>query len=126
MSVSRASPSVPVNRTLVGVLSLTCLATSVLMSWSGSNGSAAMWQGAFFRVGTVLAAFWLALPSRTREAAWARVPVWQVVGGLLVVLAVARSPTAAKVLIPLALALAGSLLLLRPRRKFRPPRQLFD
>lgn len=126
MSLPQASSQVPVNRTLVGILAVLCLVSGAVLMLSGSTGPIALWQGALFRVGVVLAAFWLALPSRTREAAWARVPIWQVVGVLLVILAVARSPAAAKVLIPAAFALAGILLALRPRRKVRPSQRLFQ
>lgn len=124
--MSLATQSVPVNRALVGILAIACCGIAGVMALGGVGGASALWQGAFFRVGVVLAAFWLALPSRAREAAWARVPIWQVLGVLLVIVVVARTRVPLKVLIPAVLLFGVALMLLRPRRKSRPAQRLFD
>jgi len=126
MSTSVTTPQVPVNRSLVGVLALACVAVAGGFYLTGVEGPSALWQGAFFRVGVVLAAFWLALPSRTREAAWARVPIWSVVGVLLAIVVVARTRVPLKLLLPGALVFAIALMVLRPPRKQRPAQRLFD
>jgi hypothetical protein len=124
--MSLATQSVPINRPLVGILALVCCGVAGLLMWADPDGSSELWQGAFSRVGVVLAAFWLALPSRTREAAWARVPIWQVAGVMLAIVVVARTRVPLKALLP-GLALFGlALMMLRPRRKSRPAQRLFD
>lgn len=116
-----ATSDVPVNRTLVGALSLVCAALGGL-TWAISDPSGAnLWPGAFLRVSVVLGAFWLALPTRYREAAWARVPIWHVAGVVIVgVVICTRVPL--RLLIPAGIALCIALLILRPRSKKRPPR----
>jgi hypothetical protein len=126
MNSPLSSPQVPVNRQLVGVLALVCVGIAGVFLVTGAEGPSELWQGAFFRVGIVLAAFWLALPSRTREAAWARISLWNLVGVLAVILLVARARVPLKLLVPGALVFALALTLLRPRRKSRPAHRLFD
>jgi lipid-A-disaccharide synthase-like uncharacterized protein len=81
---------VPVNRWLVGVLAVTCLTTAVVI------GALHSWEGAacaaFLRVGVLLAAFWMALPSRHREAAWANISPWTLVGCVALALVFVRWP----------------------------------
>ena len=123
MSISSVGPQIPINRTLVGILALLCGAIGGLIALTGVDPST-MWQGAFLRVGVVLAAFWLALPSRKREAAWARIPLWNFVGVLLVIVAATRVPM--RVLLPGLVVFGIALMLLRPRRRTRPTQRLFD
>jgi hypothetical protein len=126
MASSLVNQPVPVNRALVGWLAIGCGVMALVMAVTGIEGSAALWQGAFSRVGVVLAAFWLALPSRTRDAAWARIPLWNVAGLVLVLLAVARLKVPLKVLLPMAVVFGIGFLLLRPRVKARPTNRLFE
>lgn len=69
-------------RAYVGCLSIgsTVIALIILMDDFASGVGAAL-----LRVGLILGAFWLALPTRDRPAAWARVSPWSV--GLLVAFA---------------------------------------
>ena len=57
---------IQVNRTLVGVLTLCCW-TAALAIWLFVPGER-FWLGGFVRVGLLMAAFWLALPTRFRDA----------------------------------------------------------
>lgn len=119
------SPNVPVNRNLVGILAVACLVLGALTFWAGdssSTHSANLWPGAFVRVGTVLAAFWLALPTPSREAAWARVPVVNVLVGIIVVILVARSRIPLNMLIPAGIIMMIVWVVLRPRPPRRPTR----
>ena len=113
-----SEPKIIINSTKVGVIALTCLlAAALIFVGSGSDKDWKVWQGAFTRVGLVMGAFWLALPSRFRDAAWANVSPLTFVGLLLGVIAIARFP---KRLIPLAIALLIAWFVLRPRNKGRP------
>jgi hypothetical protein len=60
-------------RTMVGLLAIgSTIAACVLLVIGGSQGFAS----ALLRVGLLLGAFWLALPTKDRPAAWARVSPW--------------------------------------------------
>ena len=63
---------IPVNRNLVGILAIACLVSAlvIFLKYPG-NESWQLWQAGFTRVGLVMCAFWLALPSRYQQAAWA-------------------------------------------------------
>ena len=117
------SPEVPVNRALVGLLAVVCGLLGTVMWLISDTGGADMWPGAFIRTGLLLAAFWLALPTPRREAAWARVSIWQVVGVLAAIVVVIRTRIPLKVLIPFGLAAMAALMVLRPPRKARPSRR---
>jgi hypothetical protein len=104
--------SVAVNRTLAGLLSIACgIAGVVLCAMRGLEDP---FGAGFIRIGVVLAALWAAMPTRNREAAWARVSPWMVVG---VVLAAVLLVKHLRVLLPLALAIAIVGYVLRPRKK---------
>lgn len=109
-----ADRQVAVNRTLVGLIALGCLGAAVaigaLDTWEN------MWCAAFVRVGLLMGAFWLALPSRNREAAWANVSPYTIVAALLAVFIVARWRTA----LPIVIVVVILALILRPRQRRRP------
>jgi len=68
-SVPSPSQTVPVNRTMVGVIALGCLVTSLgLLVFRPEDG---LLRGSFTKVGLLVGAFWLALPTKNRSAAWA-------------------------------------------------------
>jgi hypothetical protein len=112
-----AAQKVTVNRTLAGVLAIALLIGGGLI-WVFDS-----WEnplcGAMVRVGLLTGAFWLALPTKDREAAWAHVSPW-VAGsvGVALVLVVWRP----RVFLLPAVILGGLVLLLRPRGKKRPTR----
>lgn len=107
--------TVPVNRLLVGLIALGCLVGAVtiglLDNWQN------VWCAAFMRVGLLMAALWLALPSKDREAAWANLSPYTVGGVLVAVFVVARWKAA----IPIVLVIGVIALLLRPRNRRPPP-----
>lgn len=104
---------VPVNRPLVGVIALSCLVAAISIgvvdTWEN------MWCAAFVRVGLLMSAFWLALPSRHREAAWANISPYTFVGVLVAIFVVARWKSA----LPIVIAVLAISLMLRPRRRRR-------
>ena len=115
---------IPVRRGLVGLLSLLCLGTGVFL-WVQNSGSAdsrsmpIMWAAAFGRVGLLLGAFWIAMPTKDREAAWANVSVSTLAGAALALFAIARYPRTA---LPLLAVIAVIGYFVKPKQKYRPPR----
>ena len=100
-------------RGLVGLLGLIGLIVGAALLLSGGNEGLA---SAFIRVGLLLGAFWLALPTDSRPAAWARVSPWSiaVVAGVAVLLPRLR--------FFLPVLVVGIIIgwVVRPRRK-KPP-----
>ena len=112
---------IPISRTMVGVISLACLLTAgylhqfVTIEQFAQKVAA---TGAFMRVGLLMFAFWLALPGKNREAAWANVSPWFFVGLILAIFGVAYRP---KIAVPLIIIIAVIGFVLRPRKKKRTP-----
>jgi hypothetical protein len=97
-------------RGIVGLLAIACITSAmILLSISDNQGFAS----ALLRVGSLLGAFWLALPTEGRPAAWAQVSPLSV--GLLAISAalIARL----KFFIPLLLVGFAIGWLVRPRSK---------
>lgn len=115
---------VTVNRPLVGIIALACVGTSVGLYFAGSQTeeSSVAVEGAgpaFFRVGLLMAALWLALPPKGQDAAWATVTPGTMIGLVLAIFAVVRMRWMA---IPLVIGAALIAVMLRPRARFRPRR----
>ncbi|MFH1299653.1 MAG: hypothetical protein ABIK07_01235 [Planctomycetota bacterium] len=114
---------IPINRTLVGLISVACLITAgclhlfVTVEQFAQKVAA---TGAFMRVGLLMFAFWLALPTRKRDAAWANVSPWVFVGLIGAVVGVAIRP---KIAIPMIVVLAVIGFFLRPRDRKRSSRR---
>ncbi|MEX0703676.1 MAG: hypothetical protein WD069_16385 [Planctomycetales bacterium] len=103
---------IAINRLLVGTLALAFLVAGGIVYLGGiSTGFLGL---SLLRIGIVLAALWLALPTRTREAAWARVSPM----GLLCLLAAVLALTAPRfrILVPILIVLAIVGFVLKPRR----------
>ncbi|MCH9656777.1 MAG: hypothetical protein K0U86_23600 [Planctomycetes bacterium] len=114
---------IPINRNLVGVISIVCfLMAGYLYKFVTVEQfeQQELATGAFMRVGLLMFAFWLALPGKNRQAAWANVPPWFFAVLVLVIVGVAMRP---KVAIPLILVFAFFGFFLRPRNKKRSPRR---
>ncbi|MCH2201185.1 MAG: hypothetical protein MK102_04390 [Fuerstiella sp.] len=99
-------------RVLVALLAIGCIVAGVvLLMVGGSDGLAS----AFLRVGLLLGAFWLVLPSKDRPAAWAHVSPWSI--GLVVVLALILPRV--KYYVPVVVAGVVIGWLVRPRNRKR-------
>jgi hypothetical protein len=107
--------TVPVNRTLVGVIAAACLGIGLVIMLVDSPEN--MWCAAFIRIGLLCGAFWLALPAKGREAAWANLSPRVLLGVLLAGLVIVSRPRLFLILV-IPLAVLG--LLLRPRGHARP------
>ena len=116
-----AQQKVPVNRTLTGFLTIACLVVGfgALFYMPERRAVAA----AFIRVGVLLGAFWLALPTKTREAAWANVSPLALIGCLGAALAFAARPKLLLVALPIAFAMFVIGYVLKPPDKRRPARK---
>ena len=114
---------VPINRTMVGAISIVCFMMAGYLFKFVTVEQFAQQEyaiGAFMRVGLLMFAFWLALPGKNREAAWANVPPWFFAVLLLVIVGIAIRP---KIALPLILVFAVLGFILRPRNKKRSPRR---
>ena len=118
-----ARQTININRPLVGICALLCFAGAAVLVMTGrGSGDGQLWVAAGIRVGLLLSAFWLAMPTNTRAAAWANVSPWALVGIAVMAFVVARHPRVLIALFPLLLAVAFIGRVLRPKPKQRPPR----
>lgn len=121
---------IQINRPLVGIIALVCLATGGGM-WLryGGREDLQMWIGGFNRAGFLMTAFWIALPSKGRDAAWANVSPWTFAGILLGILVAVRYPRT--VFLPMlgllgALAMFNRFFRSKPRTSQRPDRDTWQ
>ena len=72
MSHQVESPAtlITLRRALVGTVAIACLCGAATLWWL--RPEAAVWYASLLRAGVVLSVLWLALPSRSRPAAWAQ------------------------------------------------------
>lgn len=84
-------------RRMVGIIAIVS-ASIGLGAWL-TEGSASAIAGPAIRIGIVLAALWLALPTRTRPAAWARIRPWHLVSLILFLIFLPRLKAIIPVLI---------------------------
>ncbi|MEO1996307.1 MAG: hypothetical protein ABGZ17_13645 [Planctomycetaceae bacterium] len=107
---------IAINRPLVGMLTVICyLAAAYLWLFQPNED---FWLGGFVRVALLMSAFWLALPSNNREAAWANVSPSTFVALLITALLLPRYPRA---IFGMAVVLLPIWYVLKPRKKRRPP-----
>jgi ABC-type molybdate transport system permease subunit len=107
---------VTVNRNLVGVIGLLLLAAAGALTVAGAEGTHEMWSGACLKVGLVMAAFWLALPSITSNPELGRASWGALLGAIAVALVVARTRVPLKIVLPVLAASVLAARILRPRR----------
>jgi len=113
---------VTLNRPLVGIIALACVGAFATLYFTGDSSAEnknQMWAAAFLRVGLLMGALWLALPGKGKEAAWAKVSTNTLLGLFLAVLGIAWRP---RIAIPFLLVLGILALFIKPRTKYRPPR----
>jgi hypothetical protein len=116
VAVEMPKAQVPISRPLVGSIALACLVAAAAIAVFDSYEN--MWCAAFIRVGLLTGAFWLALPSRTREAAWANLSPYTVLTALVAIFVVARWRAA----LPIVIFVVIAGMLLRPRERRGSPR----
>lgn len=98
-------------RTLVGILSLGCLMGGGWLFFTQGNEGL---QGALMRVGMLLGAFWLAMPTHNRPAAWKVLSSnWALVGAVIAGILMPRF----KAMFPVFAVLMGLAFFARPRNR---------
>ena len=103
-----------VNRSLIGIAALVCVASAGGLWLFAPDSNVAL--AAFWRVGLVMSALWMAMPRTGESIAWGRaVPII-----LAVVLLMVVTRNAAKFAVPLAILVILATLVLRPRPKRGP------
>ena len=107
---------------MVGAIALGLFALAFGLSLLGLDGSQDMWRGAALKVGLVMGALWLALPSFTRNEELGRTSLGMVLGFLAVALLIGRTRIPLNVLVPSVLGFAFVVRVLRPAPPKRPPR----
>ena len=88
------------NRTLLGILALGCLGSGIAMVASGQGGEVA---GGLIKVGSVLGALWLALPSIT--GILARTPKWLLTAAVIGMIVCVIRPQLLLLVVPLLFGL---------------------
>ncbi|MEZ6058688.1 MAG: hypothetical protein R3C01_18455 [Planctomycetaceae bacterium] len=106
---------IAVNRSLVGVLAAIFLLLGAAV-WAFGSGSSSEegFYAASLRMGLLLGAFWVALPTKNRAAAWANVSPWTFVGSMILIFLTVRRP---RVFLPLLIGLALVAYFIRPRKR---------
>ena len=107
---------VTVSRTMVGVIGLVLLAVAAILTVVDAEGKQEMWAGACLKVGMVMAAFWLALPSITRHEDLGTASLWTLLGVLAAALIVARTKIHPRIILSVLGVAVILLRVLRPRR----------
>ena len=105
---------ISVNRTLVGVIAALCLATGLVVGVLIDFAN--LWCAAFIRVGLVMGAIWIALPTRDREAAWANLSPGRFIAVLVFSVMLVSRP---RVFLPMLVGIAILWFFLRPRKSSR-------
>lgn len=120
MNVPSTPQKIPVNRTLVGVIAFVCLAAAAgLWIVHGNDENWSMWKAGFTRAGLLMTAFWFALPSKKRNAAWTGVTPRTLLGLVLAGAAIVARP---RVFLPVFAVFGVIAFLLRPRHRPGPAR----
>lgn len=97
-------------RVYVGLIAIGCLIGGLALAFFPGNEG---FQGALVRVGILMGAFWLALPTRSRPAAWKGLASnWALLAMIVTAVIIPR----AKVMFPVLAVMIGLALFARPRR----------
>jgi len=98
-------------RIYVGLLSVGCLLGAAMIEFYPVSE---LFQAALIRVGVLLGAFWLAMPTKDRPAAWKRMPSsnWTIAGLIFTAVLIPRL----KYMFPVVAVVAGIAWFAKPRR----------
>ena len=108
---------VTVSRPLVGVITICCFVAAFLVWYFAPDVENEFWLGGFIRVGILMGAFWLALPTQRRPAAWANISPWSLAAILLFVFLLPRLKQPLLLGLIAVVVVAGAIL--RPRGRTR-------
>ncbi len=110
MSIPVETPP-PVNRTLVAVIAVVCLAIAAIVFAVDSERWAVI--GAFLRVGLVMGALWFAIPATGGRLGW-RIAA-PIIVAVAIVAGAVRNARMLVVVVPLLLVIAALMLIFRPK-----------
>jgi hypothetical protein len=111
-----------VRKLIVGLISLACLVTAAALWIFAEDPEKNPATAVTMRLGIMLGALWLALPSRGDNVAWGK--ALPAIFAVILVLAVIRVNWRILVYaIPVAIVVAILAAFIRPRSKPRPPRR---
>lgn len=102
------------NRLLVGIITLVCFAGAAVMWGLGYREGQELAFAGLIRVGVFMAAFWLALPSKSRFAAWKGLSPWVIVCIAVAVFAIPRLKFSIPIII--GMLVAGAFIKPKPKR----------
>ncbi len=100
---------------MVGVIGIVLLVAAAVLVLIGVDGTLEIWAGACLKVGLVMMAFWLALPSVTRNENLGKASLSTVGAVLVGALIVARTKVPLKIILPVLAVAVVALRVLRPR-----------
>lgn len=101
------------NRLLVGVITLACFGGAAVVWAAGYSTEQRLAFSGLIRVGIFMAAFWLALPSKSRFAAWKGLSPWVIVCIAIAVFAIPRL----KFSIPIVIGMLVLGAFIKPKKK---------
>ena len=107
-----ASQSVAINQKLVGTSACTMLVGAGLLWFL--VGSQNMWTGACLKVGLVMGALWLALPSLKRKGSWGHTSWGVIVLTVAVALVLTGKRVDMRIILPLLVGIVLTTKVLRP------------
>ena len=117
MTNSPISQSVTINRALIGLIAAVMLGgAGILWCFAGSQN---MWTGACLKVGLVVAALWLALPTISRRDNWGQTSWGTVIGFFAFALFLIGKRIDIKIVLPMLVGVAIAVMVLRPKSKAR-------
>lgn len=106
---------IEISRPMVGFLTIACFVAAPVVHWQWPAEE--LWFAGFIRVGLLMGALWLALPTRTRPAAWANVSPATFVGLIVAVILLPRYP---RLIVPGVGILLACHLFLKPKSRTPP------
>lgn len=115
MTNPQPSPSVTINRALVGVIAAVMLISAGTLWYFAGNQN--MWTGACLKVGLVVAALWLALPVISRRDNWGKTTWPTLIGGLALLLVLTGKRVDFRIVLPMLFGVAITIMVLRPKSK---------
>jgi hypothetical protein len=118
MADSSTSQTLTINRALIGILaSIMLVSAGALWVFAGSQN---MWTGACLKVGIVMAALWLALPTISRRGNLGQASWGAVVGFMALLVILTGKRVDFRIVLPMVIGAAITIMILRPKSKSRP------
>ncbi|WP_010588188.1 hypothetical protein [Schlesneria paludicola] len=118
MTDSPTSQTLTINRALIGILSSIMLVSAgALWVFAGSQN---MWTGACLKVGIVMAALWLALPTISRRGNLGQASWGAVIGFMALLVILTSKRVDFRIVLPMLIGAAIAIMILRPKSKSGP------